>query len=207
MVHSKIEADDEFGLATQREGSERACLDCIGKPGRKPNLKVRKYLWARGMSSNQERRDLWWALAHQTSQNGVLTKSGLLESGTLMKCWKQERWDPWVCNQLVRSLSTQTSLSLMTTIWIVTPPQNRTFRWSHSHSCTVWMIECERYWTSLQKMQCKTATNVLWFGECFMSSTLEASVFMERITLKICIPSKIQKISRWNRCSRYLRSW
>ena len=31
--HSKIEADDEFGLAMQREGSERACLDCIGKPG------------------------------------------------------------------------------------------------------------------------------------------------------------------------------
>ena len=32
--HSKIEADDEFGLAMQREGSERACLDCIRKPGK-----------------------------------------------------------------------------------------------------------------------------------------------------------------------------
>ena len=31
--HSKIEADDEFGLTMQREGSERACLYCIRKPG------------------------------------------------------------------------------------------------------------------------------------------------------------------------------
>ena len=33
MSHSKIKADDEFGLTIQREGSERACLGCIGKPG------------------------------------------------------------------------------------------------------------------------------------------------------------------------------
>ena len=31
--HSEVETDDEFGLTIQREGSERACLDCIGKPG------------------------------------------------------------------------------------------------------------------------------------------------------------------------------
>ena len=31
--HSKIKADGEFGLAMQRKGSERACLDCIRKPG------------------------------------------------------------------------------------------------------------------------------------------------------------------------------
>ena len=41
------------------------------------------------------------------------------------------------------------------------------------------MIDCERCWTILQQMQCKTSTNVLWFGEC-LSSTLEASVFMEK---------------------------
>ena len=34
MSHSKIKADDEFGLTIQREGSEHACLDCIGKPGK-----------------------------------------------------------------------------------------------------------------------------------------------------------------------------
>ena len=29
----KIKADDQFGITIQREGSERASLDCIGKPG------------------------------------------------------------------------------------------------------------------------------------------------------------------------------
>ena len=40
------------------------------------------------------------------------------------------------------------------------------------------MIKCERGRTNLQKMQQQTATNILWYGECFMSSTLQASVFM-----------------------------
>ena len=46
------------------------------------------------MSSNQERGDLCWALAHQTTQIRTLTKSGLLKSGNLVKCWMQERGDP-----------------------------------------------------------------------------------------------------------------
>ena len=45
------------------------------------------------------------------------------------------------------------------------------------HSCTGWMIECERCWTNPQKMQHKTAKNILWYGEC-LSSTLQASVFL-----------------------------
>ena len=44
VSHSKIKADDEFGITIQREGSERTCFDCIGKPGENPNLKVRTYL-------------------------------------------------------------------------------------------------------------------------------------------------------------------
>ena len=39
-------------------------------------------------------RDLCWALAHQTTQNGTLTTSDLLKSGNLVKCWEQERRDP-----------------------------------------------------------------------------------------------------------------
>ena len=35
--HSKIKADDEFGLAIQRKGSKRACFDCIRKPNEKSN--------------------------------------------------------------------------------------------------------------------------------------------------------------------------
>ena len=76
----------------------RTCLPRLHrKAWETTDLKV-KYLWARGMSSNQEREDLWCALAHQTTQNGTLTTSGLLKSGTLVKRWQQERGDPWVDN-------------------------------------------------------------------------------------------------------------
>ena len=67
------------------------------------------------MSSKQEQGDLWWALAHQTTQKGTLTTSGLLKSRNLVKCWEQERGDPYM-----------TSLSSMM-IWTLTSSQNRTF--------------------------------------------------------------------------------
>ena len=41
----------------------------------------------------------------------------------------------------------------------------------------------------------------------FMSSTLEASVFMGKNYSENYIPSKLKKISQWNRCSTYLKSW
>ena len=93
----------------------RTCLPRWHRRAReKPNLKVKNF-WARGMCCNQIRGDLYWALAHQTTQNGTLTTSGLLKCGNLMKCWEQERWDPWM-----------TSLSSMM-IWTLTPSQNRIF--------------------------------------------------------------------------------
>ena len=58
----------------------------------------------------------------RATQNETLIKLGLLKSGNLMKCWKQERGDPWVGNQQVRSPCTQTDLSLMMMIWTLTPP-------------------------------------------------------------------------------------
>ena len=73
------------------------------------------YLWARWMSSKQEQGDLCWALAHQTTQNGTSTTSGLLKCGNLVKCRTQVRRDPYM-----------TSLSSMM-IWTLTPSQNRTF--------------------------------------------------------------------------------
>ena len=47
---------------------------------------------------------------HQATQNGTLMKLGLLKSGNLMKCWKQERGDPWVAmmerlNSIFRNIS------------------------------------------------------------------------------------------------------
>ena len=32
-ITAKFKVDDAFGLAIQRKGSKRACLDCIRKPG------------------------------------------------------------------------------------------------------------------------------------------------------------------------------
>ena len=52
-----------------------------------PDMKVNN-LWARGLSSIKERRDLSGTLSHQVTQSGMLTKIGLLKSGTLMKWWK-----------------------------------------------------------------------------------------------------------------------
>ena len=104
----------------------RTCLPRLHQKARwrwKPNLNV-KYLWAREMCSEQVQGDLWWARAHQTTQNGTLTKSGLLKSGNLVKCWEQERWDSWVDKNPPRR---STSLS-STMRWSLTPSQNRTFR-------------------------------------------------------------------------------
>ena len=53
-----------------------------------------------------------------------------------------------------------------------------------------WMIDCERNWTVLQKMQCKTSTNVLCFGECLCLRHWKHLYSWERTTQKICIPSK-----------------
>ena len=52
------------------------------------------------------------------------------------------------------------------------------------------MIDCERCWTVLQKMQCKTSTNVLCFGECFCLRHWKHLYSWERITQTFCIPSK-----------------
>ena len=57
-----------------------------------------------------------------------------------------------------------------------------------------WMTDCERCWSVLQMIQCKTLTNVLWFGECLCPCLKSCS--WERITQTIYIPSNIQvKIS------------
>ena len=136
------------------------------------------------MCSKQVRRDPYCALSHQTTQNGTLTKSGLLKSGNLVKRRTPVRGDP-----KMRSLS-----SMM--IWTLTPPQNRTFLWNLVHSWIEWMFDCERCWTVHQKIQCKTLTNVLWFGECLCLRHWKHLYSWARITQTICIPSKIQvKIS------------
>ena len=50
------------------------------------------------------------------------------------------------------------------------------------------MIDCERWWTTPQKVQCKTATNVLWFGECLCLRHYKHLYSWESTTQTICIP-------------------
>ena len=52
---------------------------------------------------------------------------------------------------------------------------------------------CERCWTVLQKMQCKTSTNILQIGECLFIQLWKHLYSWGRITQTICIPSKIVK--------------
>ena len=147
----------------------------------KPDLKV-KYLWARGMSSITEQGEMLRTLTHQVTQSGKLTKCGHLKRGNLVKCWKQERRDPWMNKQPVCSHSTRTDSLLKTIMWILTPLQNQTRRFNPDHSCTGWMIKCERCRTNPQKMQHKTATNILEYGECLCLRQYKHLYSWERIT-------------------------
>ena len=96
-----------------------------------------------------------------------------------------EQGDLFMNNHLVCSQSTRTNLLLMTMIWTLTPSQNQTCRYYPDHSCTGWMIECERFKTNPQKMQCKTSTSVLWFGECLCLRHWKHLYALERITQTI----------------------
>ena len=104
--------------------------------------------------------------------------------GNLMNWWKLEQGD------LFYSHSTRTDSLLKTIIWILTPKQNQTCRSNPDHSCTGWMIKCERGWTNPQKMRRKTATNTLWYGECLCLLHCKHLYSWERITQTIYIPSK-----------------
>ena len=98
------------------------CYLLLHQKGRgKPDMNV-NYLWARGMSSSQERRDPLWTLTHQATQNGMLIKLGLLKSGNLMNWWKIEQSD------LLYSHSTRTDSLLKAVIWTLTSKQNQKCR-------------------------------------------------------------------------------
>ena len=50
------------------------------------------------------------------------------------------------------------------------------------------MIDCERCWTVLHKIQCKTLANDLWFGECSCLRHWKHLYSWERITQTIYTP-------------------
>ena len=72
--HSKIEADDEFGLVMQRKESFLTrWLLLHQKALGKPDIKV-NFFWARELSSIKEQGDLLKTLIHQATQNGMLIR-------------------------------------------------------------------------------------------------------------------------------------
>ena len=58
-----------------------------------------------------------------------------------------------------------------------------------------------------QSLMEKTVKSILWYGECPGPQHCKHLYSWGRITQAIHIPSKILKISRWNRCWTYLRHW
>ena len=106
VSHSKIKADDEFGLAIQRKGSKRACLDCIGTPGKtKSESQIPLSSW----NEQQPRtgRPVMGASSSDYPEWNIDEKWSSWEWREIWcKCWKQERRDPWVDNGSPR---TQTS--------------------------------------------------------------------------------------------------
>ena len=178
------------------------------KAWRKPNLKDRKYLWNRWMRNKQEQGDLWWAQAHQTTQNGTLTTNGLLKSGNLMNRLKLEQRDLFVNNHPVCTQSTRTNLLLMTMIWTLTRTKNQTV-------VIIQIILAQGEWSSAKDSRpilkrCNTRQQQTFcnMGESWCLGHWKQLYSWWRITQKFYIPRKIQeKISQWNRCSTYLKIW
>ena len=121
----------------------------------KPDLKV-KYLWARGMSSKQEQGDLWCALAHQTTQYGTLTTSGLLKSGN-------QDTDKFVIDSDDMDSDTVTESNLSLKSQSLLKRMNDRLRKILDHSSKGAMQDIEK-------------SSMIWW--MFMSLTLEASVFI-----------------------------
>ena len=93
--------------------------------------------------------------------------------------------------------STRTDSLLITMILTLTPSQFQTFHWNQDHSCTGWMIECERYLTIHQK-----------FVDCLCLRHDKHLYSWDRNSQKIYVPSKTAgKGSRMSLSVTYLKSW
>ena len=167
----------------------RTCLPRLHRKARgKPNLKVRTFLWVRWMCSKQVRGDPYWALALQTTQNRTLPTSGLLKCENLVKCRTQVLGDPHV-----------TSLSSMTMIWTMTPPQNRTFLWDHDHS---WQSVSSIGWNSRRYID-ETFKHL---GNVCVFNIGSICIHGKELLGKFTFHQKYRR-SQWNRCLTYLKNW
>ena len=133
------------------------------------------------MSSNQERGDLWRALAQQTTQNGTLTKSGLLESGK-----SDEMLEARTGRPVGGQPFTQHTDKFCHRWWWGGTLYTAT-EWNPFVQVTVVFLQrvndrvrkiLEPFFNSCNTRHRQT---FLSFGECLCLSTLEASVFISKI--------------------------
>ena len=206
--HSEIKADDEFGFTIQREGSERACFDCIGKHGEnqiwKSECTSELVDWA--ASKNRETCEdayssnysEWNADKNSSSQewksDDVLeARTGRFVDERTPSLFKQHTDRLIVENDNMDSNTlTESDFSVKKTRSFLRRVNDRVRKMldqsskdatqdSNKHSL-IWECLCLRHWKHLFS----------W----------------ERITQKICNPPKIQeRISQWNRCWTHLKSW
>ena len=77
------------------------------------------------------------------------------------KTWSSQEWksdelmEVGTLRPVLFAQHTDMFVLLKTIIWTLTPKQNQKCRQNPDHSCTGWMIKCERGSTNLQKMQQK----------------------------------------------------
>ena len=142
-----------------------------------------KYFWARWISINQERGDLWCCLAHQTTQNGTLTTSGLLQWKSDEMLWtstgETRRWQ--ICHRWWYGLWHRHRIEPFFEITIILEQGE----WSIAKDAE----PCSR------KCNARHRQTSYDLGECSCLQHWKHLVSCKRKTQKIYIPSKIQEKS------------
>ena len=168
---------------------------------------------------------------HHAIQNGILINFGLLKSGNLVNWWMIERWDSlFALNEEHTRLKHVSLVNTRTSFWkkkkitngrlVVCPqrgaPQHFVIEDDEAESdlslgSRSFLHRVNDQVRKRQKQSSMDATedseDILWYGECSCLQHCKHLYSSGRITQTIGIPSRIQKISQWNRCSTYLQNW
>ena len=194
---SKIEADDEFDLATQRKDSWRAIFYCIRKSG-KPRHESQLPLSPQTEKYDRTVRPVVYAYSSSYS-------SQEWKSDELMEVRTRRP----VHEQPPGLFAEHTGRFIVDDDGMDSGHRRRI-----RHVVKIQIILAQGEWSSakdsrpiFKRYKHKTATNILWYGECFCLQHWKHLYSWGRLTWKIYIPSIIQKISQWNRCSTYLKNW
>ena len=189
--------------------------------GRNPLLVVTQ------VTRHNTTKDLLKARTQHATQGVMMINLGLLRSGKLINWWIIERGNPLsplgqghTRFNHVSLVDTSTSLlkkkitierrnplsalneeQCHSNSSLETTKQNWNCQWDPDHSWKWLMIRCgkDKKRSSMNVTENDEKHSVIWNWNQRYS--------WERITQTISIPSRIPKISQWNRCSTYLQNW